>query len=774
MPAGIFTLCRRRRISMLKGVAHASRDDLPEDRHAIVVALSQLSKTLTSAESDTAFATAAETAGALLRVGRAIVFVDFGADQLRVGGAFGGPISEELTAAAREVAREALTANAPLLIANAAAGLTSQARKLDKASAASVICVPMRVGETSVGAIVGLSDGLRAFSPGDIELLHVVASHAALAALRTSLASESAEAVLAKRDDLIRLADRKIQELSLLNQVSDAMSSTLDLDVLLDIALEQSLAAVGADAGSLMLISEETGRLEIAASRGLPKELVESTSQEIGKSIAGWVAEHGESVLVTDAHKDPRFDMPFFRDSITSSASVPLKSKSVVIGVLNVNTVRASRLFDERDLELLQTIANQMAVAIENARLYARIHRRTQQLGSLLQISKTVTSSLNLEDRLRRLGDEICKVFQLQVCVILLVDELSGRLRFGYGAGLRTRRKYVYYDLAAPIAWRVKETGRRLLVRDVNASPALASEVSLSEGLTSALGMPLRSHGKLIAVAVAFSREERTLPRSQRAIIGPLSELAGVAIHNARAYQQKYRIASMLQQRLIPSSIPRIDGLDIGHKFLPAREVGGDYYDFIGIGPSSVAVVLSDVSGSDVEAAEYTTMGKHVLRAYARECDSPAEVLTKTNDLICETTDAEVFISTFYGVVDIGNMKLRYANAGCEPAVFYMAADRSVSTLAADGILLGIRAGMTYEEREVSLDSGDVLVLFTDGLTEASEQGRRFGVESVMEIVARSARLRAQKIADRIHNGLMEFTRGRIGDDVAMVVLKVL
>jgi len=759
---------------MLKGVAHSSGDDLPEDRHAIVVALSRLSETLISAESDTAFAAAAETAGALLRVPRAVVFVEPGAGQLHVGGTFGGPVDGDLAMAAREVAREALTASAPLVIPNTAAGVSSASKRLDRCGVASVICVPMRVGETSVGAIIGLSEDLRAFAPGDIELMHVVASHAALAALRTSLASDSAEAVLAKRDELIRLADRKIQELSLLNQVSEAMSSTLDLGVLLDIALEQSLAAVGADAGSLMLISEESGRLEIAASRGLLKELVESTSQEIGKSIAGWVAEHGESVLVTDAHKDSRFVMPFFRDSITSSASVPLKSKSVVIGVLNVNTVHAGRLFDERDLELLQTIANQMAVAIENARLYAHIHRRTQQLGSLLQISKTVTSTLNLEDRLRRLGDEICKVFQFEVCVILLVDELSGRLRFGSGSGLRARRKYVYYDLAAPLAWRVKETGRRLLVRDVNTSLALASEVSRSEGLASALGMPLRNHGKLIAVAVAFSREPRVLPHSQRAIIGPLSELAGVAIHNARAYQQKYRIASMLQQRLMPSSVPKVDGLDIGHKFLPAREVGGDYYDFISLGPRSVGVVLSDVSGSDVEAAEYTAMGKHVLRAYARECKSPAEVLTKTNDLICETTADEVFISTFYGVVDIESMKLRYANAGCEPAVFYVAADKSISTLSADGILLGVKAGLTYEEREVSLNRGDVLVLFTDGLTEAAEQGQRFGAESVMQILARSARLRAQTIADRIHDGLIEFTRGRVGDDVAMVVLKVL
>ncbi|MCX8053272.1 MAG: SpoIIE family protein phosphatase, partial [Armatimonadetes bacterium] len=444
-------------------------------------------------------------------------------------------------------------------------------------------------------------------------------------------------------------------------------------------------------------------------------------------------------------------------------------------GVLNVNTVRAGRLFDERDLELLQTIANQMAVAIENARLYARVHRRTQQLGSLLQISKTVTSSLNLEERLRRLGNEICKVLQLDVCVILLVDELSGRLRFGSGSGLKARHKYVYYDLAAPLAWRVKETGRRLLVRDVNTSPALATDASREAGLVSAIGLPLKNHGKLVAVAVGFSKQTRVFPQSQRAVIGPLCELAGVAIYNARVYQQTYRIASMLQQRLVPSSIPQIDGLDIGHKYLPAREVGGDYYDFVCIGPRLVGVVLSDVSGSDVEAAQHTTMGKHVLRAYARECHSPAEVLTKTNNLICESTAAEVFISTFYGVVDLERGKLRYANGGCEPALLYRVRDGSVATLSADGILLGVKAGVIYEEREVDLQPGDVLVLFTDGLTDAAKQdGQRFGRDSVVKILTKCAQSRAQKIADCIHDRLIEFANGRVRDDVAMVVLKVL
>ena len=453
---------------MLKGIAKASSDEVTQDRYEIVVALSNLSKTMTDAQSDSAFAAAAETAATLLRVPKALVFLKDASGEVVVGGSAGG--GEDLVSAAREIAQDAILSSGPVLYPNVSTQEHGFARELAKANVASVICVPMRVGETNVGAIVAMSEHLRAFSPSDIELLHVVASQAALAAWRSGSAPSGARIETENQDDLIRMAQRKIQDLSLINQVSEEVNSTLDLDKLLEIALRQSMTVVGADVGSLMLINEETNKLEIVASGGLERKWVETTSQEIGTGIAGWVVEHGESILVTDAHSDPRFRMTVFRDSITSAASVPLTTKGGVIGVLNVSTVKPGKCFDERDLEILGTVANQMAVAIENARLYARVNRRTDQLGSLLQITKTVTSTLNLDEVLRRLSDEICKLFELDVCVLLVLDEVSGRFRFGHGSGLRTRRKSTYFDLAAPLASRVSENGKKLLLRDIGSS----------------------------------------------------------------------------------------------------------------------------------------------------------------------------------------------------------------------------------------------------------------------------------------------------------------
>lgn len=756
---------------MLKGIAKAVGSDLPEDRQGIVVALSNLSKILGATEADSTFSVVAETTATLLRVPRVIIFLSRDERALSMAGGVGDTDHPGFAAAARKIAESAIAGTVPVILSNVAADQSPASRELYKAGVGSVLCVPMRAGRKNVGAIVAMSDTLRAFSPSDIELIHVVASQAALAAWRGVAGEIDSEGE--SQAELIRLAHRKIQELSLINQVSGAVSSTLDLDKLLDISVEQSMLAVEADTGSLMLINEETNRLEIVASRGLEKKWVQVTSQEVGSSVAGWVAEHGESVLVSDAHTDTRFRMPFFRDDITSAASVPLKAKGAVIGVLNVNTTRRDRMFDERDLELLATVANELAVAIENARLYARVNRRTKQLDSLLSISKTVTSTLNLDELLRRLADEITKLFGLDACALMLMDDLSGRLRLGHGTGLKTRRKYAYYDLASPLAAQVGRTGTKLVIKNLEASKHFATDLAKHEGFHSAICLPLKNAGKLVGAAVGFTKEARTFPKSQREIMRPLGELAGVAIRNARVYRQKYKMAEILTQRLVPSSIPQVEGLDIGHKFLPAHEVGGDYYDVLQVGQGKIAIVVADVSGHDVEAAEYTSMGKHVLRAYAREHDSPAKVLSRTNDLICEDTRAEVFISLFYAVIDLENRKLRHANAGCERPILYRPSDGTVMTLTADGMLLGIRGKAKYQEREVDLRSGDVIAMFTDGLTEAGVEKARFGAGRVGDAMAASAHLGAQHIADAISDSLFEFVHGRVTDDVAIVVVKV-
>jgi phosphoserine phosphatase RsbU/P len=729
--------------------------------------MSNLFTDIGDVQADERLEAVAQTGAALLHVDFVLIFLRDDDGELVFAGGSGAEAGDPIIEKGRAIARQALSEERlDQYIVPAEHG-----RSKAFPHRASATCVPIVSEAVEIGAVVAISQVGTIFSTSDIEILSVVAARAASA---LHIQTDSGHlAASAGHDHIIQLAQMKIKYLSLVNQVSDALSSTLELEELLRISLEQSTSAIGAQAGSLMLINEETGSLEIAASLGLKENVVDTTKLAVGSSIAGWVAQHGESALIRDARRDDRFSMEFFRDEISSSASVPLRTKGQVIGVLNVSTTAPGRIFDKRDLQLLETVANQMAAAIDNARLYQRVQSRTKQLDILLQISRTITETLNLDEVLQRLSSAICHVLHLEACCIMLVDDLTDRFRFGYGSGFKVKRRHAYLEAAVPAAQKVRKTGKRVVVRDVSRSRGLSTEVSQSENLRGLVALPMRNQNKTVAVFVGFSRETLVLTESQRAIMGQLAELGGVAVHNARVYRQKYRMAQMLQNRLIPAEAPTVNGLDIGHAFLPAREVGGDYYDFLQLDSGELGIVVGDVSGSDVEAAEYTTMGKHILRAYARRERCPAKVLRHTNDHICDDTRAEVFISVFYGTIDVEKKKLRYANGGCEPAMIFRAASGNLEVLNAAGILVGICRDQPFEDCKTDLNPGDVILIFTDGLPEACAGGERLGTSTLSGLIRSCRKSSAQVIADRMKDHLLGFVSGQVSDDCAIVVVKI-
>jgi sigma-B regulation protein RsbU (phosphoserine phosphatase) len=453
--------------------------------------------------------------------------------------------------------------------------------------------------------------------------------------------------------------------------------------------------------------------------------------------------------------------------------SVPLKAEGRVIGVINASTVELGRRFGPREVEFLGTIANQVAMAIDNAQLYERLNRRSIELSSLLQISEAITSTLELRERLSVLSKEFMSLPNVDVAVLLAYDADTGRFRYLDGHGLRERdRKSTYLQLALSIAKDSLAAGGPVY-SELSGDSSQAEEVAQLEGLKSAVCIPLTAAERIVGVAALFSVKPQAFHQSEISTLSAFAKLAGVAIHNALIYKHKYEIARSLQFQLVPTVPLTAEGLDIGHKFLPAREVGGDYYDVIKVGPGRVGIVMADVAGNSVPAAMYTSMGKHVLRAYAVEDNPPGDVLRRLNRLTCEETQPDVFISLFYGVFDASDRTFRYACAGHEPPI-HIRKNGSAERLRADGLLIGIKSDIEFEEKEIQLDSGSTLVLFTDGVIDSAAPDCKFGAEDIVETVAESALKSAQELADNIYARLMDISAAETHDDVALVVLKVM
>jgi PAS domain S-box-containing protein len=237
--------------------------------------------------------------------------------------------------------------------------------------------------------------------------------------------------------------------------------------------------------------------------------------------------------------------------------------------------------------------------------------------------------------------------------------------------------------------------------------------------------------------------------------------------------KSELRIASDIQKSFLPERIPPVSGFDLAATFIPAMEVGGDFYDFIP-GEGKLGMVIADVSGKSVPAALFMALSRTIVRINATHHEKGTDVLEDANNMITANSRLGMFVTLFYGVLDQNSRSLIYANAGHPPPLLMRSSSKAFEKLEVTGIALGALGGAKYEERRVDLDSGDVLVLYTDGVNEAENSNfEQYGIERFCSIVRESCHLCAQGILDKILGDISQFCAGQAQfDDITMVVVK--
>jgi serine phosphatase RsbU (regulator of sigma subunit) len=254
---------------------------------------------------------------------------------------------------------------------------------------------------------------------------------------------------------------------------------------------------------------------------------------------------------------------------------------------------------------------------------------------------------------------------------------------------------------------------------------------------------------------------------------------AAAVIQNSRliGIERELRIARTIQQRLLPGDPPRVAGIDVAGVCVPARNVGGDYYDHVASGPTSLAFLVADVSGHDLSAALMQTAARAAFRAAATADASPVSVVRRANRALREDlARAEMFLTAWFGRLDSATGVLTYCDAGHHPAILRRAATGETSHLATNGIPIGVGVDDAFDEGRVVLEPGDVVVAYTDGLTEAcaaNDFQRMYGEERLAAAVARAASLPAAEIVRAVIEDVARFTGGgEAGDDRTLVVVR--
>jgi phosphoserine phosphatase RsbU/P len=574
------------------------------------------------------------------------------------------------------------------------------------------------------------------------------------------------------------------EQLTALFALGREIASVLDLDELLQKIPELIARITDFQAFAVYLLDEKKNELTIAYSVGYPEDVARTLRLAVGHGLVGAAVAEGRPLLVNDVSGDPRYV-----EAVPGSNAelvVPLRRKGRVIGALNLLSGTPGE-FTEADEAMLRQFGAHVAVAIENARLFEAEREYTSTLETLSEIGREFGAILNLDELLTRIAHLTRRLIDYRTFGILLVNEdtreLEMKVAVRYGDKVSVPRVKLGHGLVGYAALH----GEPVLVPDVSTDPRY---IKVVDDARSELVIPLMLKDRCLGVFDLESPELDAFSRHHVQILTLLGSQAAVAIENARLVdtiranedrlEKEIRFAQRVQAALLPTDLPkRMKHVDVAARFAPARELGGDLYDFLAPEPNSLVVAVGDVSGKGVPAALYSAFAGELLRSrtfrrrFAPETFGPATVLASTNTILHERQLEEYYCTVCYSVFDLKHRTVTMANSGLPYPV--RCAGGEVTQIELPGVPLGSFAGSSYDQVQFDLSPGDVFVFCSDGVFEANDAlGREFGAERLLAVIGEVYREPARTLVDAIFSAVQAF-RGDTppNDDMTAVAIRI-
>jgi sigma-B regulation protein RsbU (phosphoserine phosphatase) len=536
---------------------------------------------------------------------------------------------------------------------------------------------------------------------------------------------------------------------------------------------------------AVYLLDEKGDELSIAYSVGYPEDRARTLRLKIGEGLVGAAVADGHSIVVNDVSADPRYveAVPGSKAEVVA----PLRRKGRVIGALNMLSESRDQ-YTEIDAMILRVFGAHVAVAIENARLFERERQYAGMLETLAEIGREFGAILDLDELLTRLANLTRRVVDYRTFGILLVNDVTKELEIEvavrYGDQQTRTRVRVGEGLVGYAALH-KEA---VLVPDVSVDPRYLKVV---EDVRSELVIPLLIQDRCIGVFDLESPELDAFNKRHVEILTLLASQAAVAIENARLYEtirnneirleKELRFAQRVQVAFLPTGLPkRMKGVDVAARFAPARELGGDLYDFLAPEPNSLVIAVGDVSGKGVPAALYSAFAGELVRSrtfrrrFTSERSSPAGVLASMNTILHERQLEEYYCTLCYAIFDFKRRMVTLANSGL-PYPIRCTGDKAPEQIALPGVPLGAFPGSAYDELSFDLAVGDVYVFCSDGVFEAQDAKRQeFGTDRLLKVVQETRQQPAQAMVDAIFGVVQDFRGDAVAnDDMTAVALRI-
>jgi sigma-B regulation protein RsbU (phosphoserine phosphatase) len=503
--------------------------------------------------------------------------------------------------------------------------------------------------------------------------------------------------------------------------------------------------------------------------------VVRNVAIALGEGITGTAAARREPLLVGDVRNDPRYLNAM--DAVRTELAVPMTVRNKLVGVIDLQSTRLNA-YSEYDRALLRLIGARVAVAIVNARLYHRVERQNRTLRTLADISREFSSILDLNELLGTIATSVRGLIDYDAFSILEVEHDTKALRHLFSLRYDRRVNIDNVPFGKGITGAAAESRHVVRVDDTAKDPRY---IASHPEIRSEVAVPLEVQDRVVGVMDLESERVGYFTDDHVRTLALLAPQVASSLENARLYQQlatreramedDLKAARELQRVLLPDASPEIEGLEASVRLRPAREISGDIYDVFERRDAQTVIAFGDVSGKGAAAALYGGLASGLLRIMAPRRRDPAELLKALNDALIERKVEARYVTLCVILWDPATRRMVMANAGALPPM--IARDGEVLNIRAEGVPLGLLEARDYEDVSVQTEPGDMIVLYSDGITDhMGPGGREYGKGRLAHLVRTNSNRGAEDLVTAIFADLDKVSTKPF-DDQTLFVMKV-
>lgn len=570
---------------------------------------------------------------------------------------------------------------------------------------------------------------------------------------------------------------QRTELLDFLLEVSSQIPRTIELEPLLETICGIIGQVIPGTLISILLYDEESGQLKLRHGQGHREELLRNLSIPLGEGITGLAAEQRKAVVSGDVRNHPQYLLAV--DAVRSEIAVPMEAGGKLVGVIDVQSTEPDA-YTEYDQLLLQLLSSRIAFAVENARLYQQAESQNETLQRLAEISQQVGSLLDLDALLQKVARILYGYVAYASFNIFLVDVRQQILRHRFSLRYDERVHFENIPLGKGI------TGHAYTSREVTRVGDAVRDarfIVTHADIRSEVAVPLIVQDKVVGVLDLESEHLNHFTDDHVQLLRLLAPQLAISVENARLYEElsqreqtmeaDLEAARELQSFLLPRLPLAKHGLEMDARLSAARTISGDLYDYLELENGKVLFVLGDVSGKGAAAALYGAMVSGLLRSLAPASESPSRILGILNQALIARRVQARYVTMMLAVWDPARRSMQLANSGGIPPLVIRNGEAVDVKL--EGIPLGLLPNIEYEETEMALDRGDLVVFVSDGVADQTDsRDEDYGKERLANVVLSHRTKRVPAISEAVLADVSKFAFGApVFDDQTLIVLRV-